>query len=404
MTTTAALNKLYSDKQQEVLRYALKNDDWFMLINHGAKRSGKTVVDNDLFLMELQRVRDVAKADGVLHPQYILAGADLGALNRNVISELQNRYALDFHFDKWNRFELLGVQVCCFGHSKLNDLGRIRGMTAYGAYINEATVAHQQVFNEIRSRCSARGARLIMDTNPDRPSHYLKTDFIDKADRKTIKDFSRKLTDNCFLPEKYIADIKKTTPSGMFYDRDINGAWVSAAGVVYPDFSREENYISSDALPPMERHFAGVDFGWEHYGSIVLFGVGVDEKIYLLQEWSAKHRHITEWATIAQGIIERCGDILFYCDSARPDLIDDLLQAGIRAVDARKDVMGGIATVASLFKQRRLLVVRDGVTRFDDEIDKYAWKDGADAPIKENDDTLDAVRYGIYTDAFYEGR
>ena len=53
------IDELYSPKQQEVLNFAF-NTDFFMLINHGAKRSGKTVVDNDLFLFELRRVRKIA--------------------------------------------------------------------------------------------------------------------------------------------------------------------------------------------------------------------------------------------------------------------------------------------------------------------------------------------------------
>ena len=46
-------------------------------------------------------------------------------------------------------------------------------MTAFGAYINEATVANQEVFNEIKSRCSGEGARILIDTNPDNPMHWL---------------------------------------------------------------------------------------------------------------------------------------------------------------------------------------------------------------------------------------
>ena len=197
-----SLNDLYSPKQQEVLRFAM-NNDYFMLINHGAKRSGKTVVDNDLFLHELKRVRKIADRNGIALPQYILAGADLGAIHRNILNELTNKYGLEYKFDRFNRFKLFGVQVCCFGHGKINDLGRIRGMTAYGAYINEATVSNPEVFNEIKSRCSGDGARLLIDTNPDNPMHWLKQDYINKADGKTIAEFHWKLTDNTFLSDRY---------------------------------------------------------------------------------------------------------------------------------------------------------------------------------------------------------
>lgn len=398
-----SLNDLYSPKQQEVLRFAL-NNDYFMLINHGAKRSGKTVIDNDLFLQELRRVRQIANNQGVFLPQYILAGSDLGAIHRNILNELTNKYGLEYQFDRFNRFMLFGVQVCCFGHSKINDLGRIRGMTAYGAYINEGTVANQEVFNEIKSRCSGGVARLLIDTNPDNPMHWLKQDFINRADGKTIAEFHWKLTDNTFLSDRYKQSIIESTPSGMFTDRDINGAWVAAAGIVYPDFKEDIHFVTPDKVPPIVRHYAGVDFGWEHYGVLCLFGVGIDGNIYLLKEWAAKHRSIDDWIAIGREIVSRCGDILFYCDSARPDRIMELQIGGLRAMNAIKDVVAGIAHVASLYKQRKLFIVKDNVSLFRQEIGVYAWKENADEPVKEMDDCMDAMRYGIYSDKIYGER
>nr|DAE53220.1 MAG TPA: large terminase [Caudoviricetes sp.] len=398
-----SLNDLYSPKQQEVLRFAL-NNDFFMLINHGAKRSGKTVLDNDLFLNELIRTREIADKYRITKPQYILAGSDQGAVQRNVLNELENKYGLSFQFDKYNRFVLFGVQVCCFGHSKINDLNRIRGMTSYGAYINEATMANREVFNEISKRCSGTGARILMDTNPDCPSHWLKKDYIDKADGKSIAQFQWKLTDNTFVDERYIENTKATTPTGMFYDRDINGAWVAAAGIVYPDFERNVHYIRADQVPPIVRHWAGKDFGWEHPGALCLLGEGMDGNIYLLRGWKKKHRPIEKWIEIGLGLTSQFGDINFYCDSARPDLIYDMQVAGLRAINARKDVVAGIAAVATLFKTRRLFVVEKDVEGFDEEIDTYAWDEGKEQPVKENDDIMDAMRYGIYSDQMYGER
>lgn len=398
-----SLNDLYSPKQQEVLRFAL-NNDYFMLINHGAKRSGKTVIDNDLFLQELRRVRQIANNQGVFLPQYILAGSDLGAIHRNILNELTNKYGLEYQFDRFNRFMLFGVQVCCFGHSKINDLGRIRGMTAYGAYINEGTVANQEVFNEIKSRCSGGVARLLIDTNPDNPMHWLKQDFINRADGKTIAEFHWKLTDNTFLSDRYKQSIIESTPSGMFTDRDINGAWVAAAGIVYPDFKEDIHFVTPDKVPPIVRHYVGVDFGWEHYGVFCLFGVGIDGNIYLLKEWAAKHRSIDDWIDIGHNIVSQCGDILFYCDSARPDLIREMQIGGLRAMNAIKDVVAGIGHVASLYKQHKLFIVKDNVSLFKKEIGVYAWKENADEPVKEMDDCMDAMRYGIYSDKIYGER
>lgn len=397
-----AIDQLYHPKQQEVLRRALQQD-YFMLINHGAKRSGKTVVDNDLFLFELRRAKRNAAAAGIQNPQYILAASDLGSVHRNILNELSGKYGLEFQFDKYNRFSLFGVQVCCFGHSKINDLGRIRGMTAWGAYINEASMANEEVFDEIKDRCSGDGARLLMDTNPDRPDHWLKRDYIDRADGKIIVEYSWKLDDNTFLTDRYRDSIKASTPSGMFYDRAINGAWASADGMVYPDFDQKIHYISLSQVPldKIVRWFVGVDFGWEHYGAFVLIGKTEDGRYYLVQEWAAQHQHIDRWVEIARSIKAQRGDIHFYCDGARPDYVQELRKAGIQAIYARKDVVAGISEVASLYKQRRLFIVQENAPRFAQEIYGYVWKPGADEPVKINDDVQDAVRYAIYSDLLY---
>ncbi len=173
------LSKAYTPKQIEILR-ACRNTDWFMLINHGAKRSGKTQLDNDLFIQELIRVRKTADqlgidtpqyilagyslgniqdniltelsnkygfefkfdkfnnftlADqlGIDTPQYILAGYSLGNIQDNILTELSNKYGFEFKFDKFNNFTLFGVKVVQTSHGSISGLGRIRGMTAFGS-------------------------------------------------------------------------------------------------------------------------------------------------------------------------------------------------------------------------------------------------------------------------------
>ena len=153
------LDKLYTKKQQSVLKYYY-NNDFSILILHGAKRAGKTVLDIDLFISELRRIRKIADEQNVICPQYILAGASLGSVRRNIINELENRYGLTIKLNIENAFFLFGVKVCCFGHDDIGCLSVIRGMTAWGAFINEGTVANRDVFDEIVSRCSAGEAHL----------------------------------------------------------------------------------------------------------------------------------------------------------------------------------------------------------------------------------------------------
>ena len=124
------LSKLYTAKQIDVLRDTHKKD-WFILINHGAKRSGKTVVNNDLFLMELRRVKKIAAKKGIDEPMYILAGVSSKTIQNNVLSELTNKYGIDFKFDRHGSFKLFGVKIVQAFTGTIAGLGGIRGMTSF---------------------------------------------------------------------------------------------------------------------------------------------------------------------------------------------------------------------------------------------------------------------------------
>lgn len=396
---SSKLLNIYHSKQLEVLKFAM-NRDFFMLINHGAKRTGKTIINNDIFfLVELKRVRAIADREGVPEPQYILAGATLGSLYRNVLQELTSKYGLEFHMDKFNRFMLLGVQVCCFGHSKINDLGRIRGMTAYGAYINEGSVANEEVLSEIKSRCSGDGARILIDTNPDHPEHWLKTEYIDKADQEVIAEFHWELDDNTFLTDRYKNNIKASTPSGMFYERDILGKWVTGEGSIYKDFDQSRHYISSDDAKTYKfsTYYAGVDWGYEHPGAIVLLGETDTGDIVLLKEYSAQHKEIDYWVEVGKDIKREYGNIMFYADSARPEHVIRFNREGLKCVNAEKARLSGVEEVSKVIKSDKFRVVKDQVDLFKKEIYMYSWNKKTGEPMKEHDDVLDALRYAIYT-------
>ena len=168
---------------------------------------------------------------------------------------------------------------------------------------------------------------------------------------------------------------------------------------MYPDFDPNVHYISKDNLPQIIHYFAGVDFGWEHTGCIVLCGEDKDANLYLIREWSAKHRGIDAWIRIVREEIETItGRLPLYCDSARPDLISEMAGAGLDARLAHKDVIAGISEIATRFKTRKLFIVKDNVDLFKQEIESYIWKEDEDAPVKENDDVMDALRYAIYSD------
>lgn len=393
-----SLSDVYTERQIEVLK---KYKQGFrLMINYGAKRSGKTVIDNDLFLMELREVRKRADKKNIREPLYILAGVSSKTIEQNVLNPIRNKYGIDFQFDKHGNFTLFGVKVVLAYTGSIGGLGAIRGMTSFGSYINEASMANMEVFKEIMDRCSEKGSKIICDTNPDNPEHWLKKNYLDN-DNPNFKIVSTHFTleDNTFLDSDYIEQQKAGTPSGMFYDRDILGLWVNSEGAVYQDF--DKNKMIVDEVPDDLTYIAGVDWGYSHFGSIVVFGKDNKNNYYLVEEHTKQYKEIDYWTETAQKIRRKYKmDMPFYCDTARVEHINHFVNAEINARYGYKSVINGIEIISKLMKQGNFYV-KDGVTdRFLKEIYSYAWNDKSrdqDAVIKENDDVMDAMRYCLAT-------
>ncbi len=295
------------------------HDNWKYMILYGSVRSGKTYLNNYLFLLELKRVARLAKERGISKPKYILAGYSNGSIYNNVVSELINTFGIELKFDRHGHFHFFGVEIIPAYTGSSRGIGAVRGMTAFGAYINEASLATEGVFQEIVQRCSEEGARIIADTNPDVPTHWLKADYIDNHDPKArIKSFHFSIDDNTFLSKDYVEALKAATPSGMFYDRSILGLWVTGDGVVYKDFDQRTMVIPDSEVPDNLQYYVGVDWGFEHNNAITVLGDDPETGItYLVENYVDKEKYIDHWVSVAKDIQTRRGrNINFWVDSA----------------------------------------------------------------------------------------
>lgn len=397
-----ALINLLTKKQIKVLQSYL-NDDWKYLILNGAVRAGKTVIDNYLFLLELKRIKKLAEIEKEPHPQYILAGYSSNSIYTNVISSIENQFGIVMKTDRHGHYHLFGIDIVPAYTGSVRGIGAIRGMTSYGAYVNEASLATHEVFQEIVQRCSARSARIICDTNPDIPTHWLKTDYIDNHDPKArIKAFSFTIDDNTFLSKDYVEALKAATPRGMFYDSSILGQWVTGDGIVYQDFNKDKMVIPKNRVPDGLDYYVGVDWGYEHPNPIILLGDDKDGNTYVLEDYTQKHKFINYWVKIAQNLKTRFGrNLIFYADSARPDNVNEFQSNGLNCINANKNVLPGIECVARKMREGKFYVVDTASSGLLDEIYQYAWDESTGLPLKENDvrhnDRLDAIRYAIYS-------
>lgn len=389
------LKKIYNPKQ--IL--ALKSDARILVL-HGAKRAGKTYILILCFLLLVKKHRDKKV-------KFIIGGASLATIQSNVLDDMSVILGYDIKLNKHNNFELFGNTILVRPGMTSDSWKTVRGFTAYGALLNEGTALHDKYIKEVISRCSGEGARILIDTNPENPSHTVKTDYVDKSGqildngKLNIEAIHFSLDDNIFLDKEYIESIKLATPSGMFYDRDILGLWVNAQGVIYRDFNERINVV--DEIPQNENiieYIGGIDWGFEHFGSIVVTAYTDKGNYYVLEEITKQHRYVEEyWIPKLTELSEKYKGIIFFCDSARPEYYNQCIDNNLEVFNANKTVVAGIETVSSLFKLNKLRLIRSGLDRMLFEISNYVWADkvGKEEPTKINDDSLDALRYAIYT-------
>lgn len=393
-----SLSDVFTPKQKQVV-HAYLNEDFKYMILAGAVRSGKTYIDNFLFLMDLKRAKQLAEKNGDKHPQYILAGYSSGTIYNNVISSLEKQFGFDLRTDRHGHYSLFGIDIVPAFTGSIRGLGSIRGMTSYGAYINEASLAVEDVFQEIVSRCSVEHSHIIADTNPDNPQHWLKTKFIDNEDPKARTVYYHfTIDDNPTLAPDYVESLK-ASKSGMFYERDILGLWVTGEGVVYSDFDKSTMVIDRDKLPDNLTYTAGVDWGFEHPTAIMVVGHDDKGNYYLVDEAYGQLQQVDPyWINVAQGFRKKYGMMMpFYCDTARNEHIQNFKQHHINAKFGYKNVLDGVEKVAALIKQRKFYVVDGAAPNFINEIYQYVWDEKTGAPVKDHDHAQDAVRYCIAT-------
>lgn len=380
-------------KQKEMLDSFL-NENPKITVASGGKRGGKTFVLIILYLMHIARFENKGLS-------FIIGGVTMGSIQRNVLDDMEGLLGKELKPNKQGYVTIFGNKVYCFDGAKSDSWKKPRGFTSAGCFLNEGTALHDSFVKECITRCSYPGSKVFVDTNPENPSHTIKKDYIDNNGQKlpngrlNIRVFHFTLFDNDTLDEEYIQSIVAATPSGVFTERDIYGRWVSADGVVYPDF-KESMYCPMPNDMDIVEYFAGVDWGYGHYGSIVVVGRHRDGRYYLVEEIAKKNRSIKWWVTQAKDIISRFGKITFWCDSARPEHIDAFRDNGIKAELANKNVMDGVEFVGSLMKMDKLRIVEDAVELFKQEIHLYVWNDKTGGVVKVNDDVLDALRYALY--------
>lgn len=387
------LDKL-TGKQREVWSAM---DAHRMVISDGSVRSGKSVG------------ADVAWIDYCRHApdgNLLMAGKTERTLKRNVVDPM---------------IELLGSKRCRYvgGAGELWVCGRrvylvganderaeekIRGLTLVGAYVDEASTVPESFWRMLLSRLSLEGARLLATTNPDSPMHWLKVNYLDRAKELGLARYQFRLTDNPYLPPEYVDAIKREY-TGLWRKRYIDGDWCIAAGAVYDGWDPNRHVLPHAKLPPLSRMISlGVDVGTTNATRGYLVGITDEQRprLCVYDEWApATMTDAGFSASMRSWLAGRSVEWICVDPAAASYRLQLFTDGYTNVMPAKNAVVDGIRTQASLLAVDRL-VVSDKCVELIKEMPSYVWDEkatlkGEDKPLKQNDHSVDAVRYAIAT-------
>ncbi|AGA28393.1 phage terminase large subunit [Singulisphaera acidiphila] len=291
-------------------------------------------------------------------------------------------------------------------------------------YVQEAIELYENDWEALTTRLRngvVPFQQIIADTNPDRPTHWLKQ----RVDRGATVMLESRHEDNPTLWDRtenrwlaqghaYISKLDRLT--GARKPRLRHGKWVQSEGVVYEDWDRQVHIIDPFAIPPSWRRIRAIDFGYANPFVCLWIAIDDDCRMYVYRELYHTKRTVKVHAAQINALSEGESYDFNVADHDAEDRAT-LLENGIATVHARKDVSPGIEAVQERLKdagdgRRRLYVFRNCLVERDpslveakkpcsvlEEFDSYSWPKAPDgkaveeAPEKLYDHGLDALRY-----------
>lgn len=294
-------------------------------------------------------------------------------------------------------------------------------------YLQEAIEAQENAWESLTTRLGRRTvmpySQLIADTNPDRPTHWLKQ----RCESGRTLMMESRHTDNPLLWDainnrwtdigrSYIARLDNLT--GVRKQRLRFGRWVQAEGVVYDGWDAGIHVINRFPIPIWWSTFLVIDFGYNHPFVCQWWAMDPDGRLYLFREIYKTHTLVEDHAKAI--LIASKGDPnrprAIICDHDAEDRATLERHLKMPTVAAQKEVSPGIQCVASRLKiagdgKPRLFVMRDSIVSRDElliesklpigfvaEVDGYVWdtrnnRKMGEEPLKENDHGCDCARY-----------
>lgn len=372
--------KPFSDQQRRLIHWwrpvVISSQNNYVIAD-GSIRSGKTIA---MIIGFLTWSQEMFKGES-----FILAGKTMGALKKNVVRPMiQMLEAWGWSYDYIRsgtdaRLEIGKNTYYLYGANTEASQDALQGLTAAGAYADEAALFPKSFIDQMIARCSVDGWKVWMNCNPAGPHHYICEEYLNREEikRKKVYHLHFTMDDNLSISPKRKEEYKNAWPHGsVFYKRFILGLWVAADGLIYQQFADNVNeyLIDESFFDDNEIMYAviGVDFGGTksaHSFTLTGFTKGY-KQVVVLDEYYCKKRinpkqlqdNFIDFVKRAQ---KKYKVYESYCDSAEQTLIAGIEMACIQAhvaIDIKNAIKGSInnriAFYNSLIAQKRWKIMR----------------------------------------------
>lgn len=391
---------MISPKQKKILAFPYSS--YNAIICDGAVRSGKTSLEMVAFVDWAMR-----EFSG---QRFGICGKTVDSATKNIIVPyISMSYAKQRYTLRWRRSDkLLEVRRGAvtnwfevFGGKDESSFALIQGRTFAGVLLDEVALMPESFVNQALARCSVDGARLWFSCNPDNPNHWFYQSWIKRHRERNALYLHFAMTDNPALSEKTL-ERYQSMYSGVFYQRYILGEWVAAEGLVYPMFDEIKHLTSEQGGPGT--YYISIDYGTINPTAMGLWrlhdGAAVMEREYY---HNSRETHQQKTDEEYYQDLEK-----FAGDTPIQRIIIDPSAASFRecirrhkkfhVMDADNSVLDGIRFTGTLLSQEKIKIHRSCENTIK-EFGAYLWDDksSTDAVIKENDHSMDQMRYFCQT-------
>lgn len=372
------------------------------IVCDGAIRSGKTLCMGISFISWAFYKFDNAS--------FAICGKTIRSVKRNFIDPIVPLLGnLGFECKLKLSENVLEISSCSkrnkfylFGGKDESSAALIQGMTLSGVLFDEVALMPKSFVEQALARCSRENSKFWFNCNPEYPQHWFYQEWIMQNQKKNALYIHFTMNDNPSISEK-IRRRYENLYSGTFYERFIEGKWVVAHGVVYPEMSNSEMFCKKPDLQ-FEKYFVSCDYGTVNPASFGLWGKYNDE-FYRLNEYYYDSRKEGLQRTDEEHYKSLCslvGDLeieAITVDPSAASFITLIKRYGkYKVVPAKNNVVDGIRQVSTALKNKKIRICqncKDSIREFG----LYRWEDSVskDVPVKENDHAMDDIRYFVTT-------